>query len=414
MNQKEADVRNFLARKGVIAKEKVDEERDKLAANCPEAIKNEKGLSNPWELAYETMQIMEHAGEAAQPIAPTATGGALKAETQPETVSTASLNQIQKQIIAQEDMRIQASNSCSVEKLVKDRPDPDAYIPEGTKGVINTKSWANIMKKIESGEYTVLADDPADQKDAIPSTTNFNLLKDAAANNTQLDVYIGKGSSRPIGYQMKIQNDTGAGMVDKMMTREQALNYVALNTYGYILAQKGKPGLKLRVTSPKNNAAIPGQRILSTPVLVDCNKKDAIQSGAEVVSREVDTAAGTVDTSCKSALCFRVQTNQRKNNGDGFKVRTIRASLTAPLPVLKRKNDFVPVFGTGIRESNADLLEAPSADQLTKICDAQAMAIANIQKKANEAGTMRTYAQYKEQLAAFEVQPAQPPLAGVI
>lgn len=403
---KENEVRSFIMAEGTLVPEEVDKRIAQLSSQCPDARAAELGITSDVDRAYETIQIMRGVQTDVTKVTETTVPAA--GATQPETVSSNELNAIQRSLLDQAEALNDNSATTTIEAFIFDRPEPAEYIQAGTKGEIQEKGWKNILAKIESGEYKVLPDDPAGTQDAVASTSNFNALKAAAESGTPVDVYIGKASTRPIGYDAVIQNAVGSDMVRQPVTREKMLNYVALYTAGYIMAQPGKPGLRLRVTSSKNNQQIPGQKILATPVLVDCNKASAMESGAYQVSREVSNDPAK-PTACKSALCFRVQTNQKKSNGDGYKVRMIRASLKADLPVLVRKPAYIDTFGTGEKESNQDMLKPPTEKQINTFTEAQSMAIAMIQRKANDASTMRAYREYNDRLSSFAPQQAQAP-----
>lgn len=234
MEQKKKELAQYLlTAKGILNPADQEAEMAKMAAACPAATAADKGLTTDIDKAYETM-LIEKGAQAPTEIAP-------KSGSQPAPVaSSAELAQIQKTLVAQSAQRASASQNTSIESYVLDRPAPADVIPAGTKGLIVQKSWDSIMAKIESGEYVVCDDDgeSVDADKRIASKTNFEALKAAVAGNTPVAVYIGKMSYSPLGYIVNVANANGSGTTARQMTREDLLNYIVLETAGYILSSE--------------------------------------------------------------------------------------------------------------------------------------------------------------------------------
>lgn len=412
MDKKKELMSYLLKAKGILSPADQEAEIAKMAAACPAATAADKGLTTDIDKAYETMMI-EQGTQAPTQVAP-------KVGSQPVAVaSSEELAHIQKTLVDQSSQRAAASQGSSIEQLVLDRPAPADIIPAGTKGAIVQKSWDGIMAKIETGEYVVCEDDgeEVDADKRIASKTNFEALKAAVAAGTPVNVYIGKQSFSELGYIANLANANGAGSTLKQMTREDMLNYVVLETAGYILSSDKKPGVKLRYTQGTTNANDPGARKPGKTVLATANKKAAIEAGSYVVSRTVNSEAE--ETNLKSDLCFRVAVNTEGGKpvmlADGVtqKKRTIRVPVKASVPGTTRDPKFVDVFGTGIRESNANLTDVPTGDQIKKITEAQRNAIASLRAKANAVDTMSEMAQFKDKLSAFDAPAAQAPVAAI-
>lgn len=404
MNKK-AELAAYLVKsKGLLNPADQEAEIAKMAGLCPEATAREKGLADDVDKAYEVMLIQTN-----QQVAPTATVAPVA--TQPgAAISAQEELQISKTLLAQKDDRAAVSMHSSIDSLVLDRPDPKDIIPTGTKGMINKKSWETFIDKIEKGTYTVCPDDGegVDPEKRIASTTNFNTLKAAFEAGTPVDVYIGKLATRPIGYIANLGNKVGKGAELKQMTREMMEQFLVMNTAGYILASDTKPGARLKYIQGHASNTNPGEQVQGKVILADANKKAAIESGSYEVSREA--TAEKTSQGCKSALQIRVTVKDKfMKDGTTPLTRTVRISLTAELPTVVRKPKFVDVFGTGERESNADLTSIPTGDQAKKISEAQRNAIAMLRKKAKDPMQLADVAEIADQLAAFDAPASQTP-----
>lgn len=393
--QKKAALAQSFIPKGIVDPTELENEIAKMAAACPEATAAEKGLTTDIDKAYEVLMI--NSGTAAPAVSPTSTVAVATAPT--EQISAAEKMAINKTLVAQRNDRLAVSNTSSVEQLVLDRPDPKDWIPAGTKGVIDPKTWENIEKKYAN----VVVDDDEE----IASRSNYEKLKAAAAAQTPVDVYIGKLNTKAIGYVMNLGTAVGQGTTQKQMTREEAANFLILEAAGYILSSGTKPGLKLRYIKMKNDPKKPGHVIEAKTVLADANKKAALEAGSYVISREV--TAETKEVGCKSALAFRVDTGKKKQNGGGAILRTVRVTVKANIPVLARKVEFVDVFGTGEKVSNANLEFAPEGKAAKNISDAQQHAIANLRAKLAQPESFAEVSMYADKLKAFEPQAAAGP-----
>lgn len=405
-NNKRAELAEWLVKnKGYINPEKQEEELQKMAAQCPEATAQEKGLVDYVDKAYEVMLIMT------QQTAPTVRQAAVPT-TPVSGVTAAEELAIANTLMQQQATRNAVSANSSIESLVFDRPDPSTYIAAGTTGLIVEKSWKNFMDKITNGTYTVMPDDGEDVEASkrILSTTNFEKLKAAQAAGQPVQIHIGGLTTRPIGYISNVGSNTGAANTPRQMTRAMMEQFVVMDTAGYILASDTKPGVKLRFVSGKADPSQPGKRSPGKTILADTNKKAAVEAGSYVISKEPTAEKQT--TTCKAVDCIRVKVAGKfMKDGITPQVRTIRMSVKADLPVLVRKPEFIDVFGTGERNSNADLTEIPTGDQAKKISEAQRNAIAMLRQKAQDPAAVVELADISDKLAAFDVKPAQSPAA---
>lgn len=408
MEQKKAELAEHLLKtKGIMNPADVDAEITKMAAQCPVATANEKGLSTDVDKAYEVMLIMKGQQTSPTEVAPVVGGTAPTT-----TISSAEQLNVSKRLLAQKQERAAVSANSSIENLVLDRPAPADYMGTGLKGVIVENGWKNLMEKIEKGTYIVCPDDGdnVEVEKRIASTTNFNILKAAAEAKTPVDVYVGKMSTKAIGYVVNKGTAVGSTNAPVQMTREGMLQFLVMDTAGYILAGPTKPGAKLRYIKGQADPTNPGKSKPAKTLIADANKKAAIESGSYVVSREATKEA--VEQTCKSALQIRVQVaGEVLKDGVTPKTRTIRVSLKAAYPELKRKPEFVDVFGTGERESNADLQEVPTGEMAQKINEAQINAIAELRAKTKDPMSLGEVADIADKLAAFDDTTAQAPNA---
>lgn len=406
-NKKRAELANYLVRsKGLVNPVEQDEEIKRMAAQCPEATASEKGLTTDIAKAFEVMNITTGAN-----VAPTATQAPVAAVQPINAVTAAEELSITKALASQREQRAAVSGNSAIDMLLLDRPAPEDIIPAGTKGTIVKTSWENLMKKIDSGEYTVRPDDGEDveAEKRVASTTNFNQLKAAFESNSEVEVYIGKLSTRPIGYIVRKGSVTGTADKTEQMTRDNLEKFLIVDTAGYILASESKPGVKLKYIKAKADTKNIGKVKPGRTILADANKKRAIEAGSYDITRQKTT--DTIATSCKSKLNFKV-TVKDKFMKDGVTplVRTVRVTLTAVLPVLERKEKYLDVFGTGERESNDDLTQVPTGDMAAKINNAQMKAIAILRQKQNDPASISELADIADKLKAFDTvgTPAAP------
>lgn len=390
--QKKAALSQMMVSKGILTPADVDAEIAKMAQQLAPATAAEKGLTTDVDKAYEVMMIAQ--GTSA-PIATQTT----QVATQPtSSISAQEQLAINKTLIAQQQERAAVSANTNIEALVFDRPSPAEHIPAGTKGTISPEAWKKIEENYGS---KVLPDD-----DDVKSTTNFNILKEAAANGTPVDVYIGKASTKAIGYIVNKGTAVGSSSAPVQMTREQMEMFLVLDTAGYVLASDTKPGVKLRHIKGRPDPSKPGHTIPARTVLADANKKAAVEAGSFEVSREVSTEVK--ETGCKSALCFKIDTGKAKANGQGNIIRTIRVTVKADIPTLVRKAQFIDTFGTGEKVSNANLENIPEGKAAENISKAQQFAIANLRAKTTDPAEFASVAQFADKLKAFDVPTGAP------
>lgn len=403
--KKRSELANYLVKnKGKINPVDQDEEIKKMAAQCPEATAAEKGLTTDIAKAYEVMLITTGANNTPAVTQTAAVTSPMSAVSAQEELA------ISKTLMAQRGDRAAISANSAIDSLLLDRPAPADVIPAGTKGTIVKTSWENLQKKIKTGEYTVRPDDgeDVDADKRVASMTNYNTLKAAFEGNTPVDVYVGKLSTRPIGYKARLGSLTGQADASKQMTRAQMEKFLVMDSAGYILSSENKPGVKLKYIKAKTDSKNIGKTKPGRTILADANKKKAIEAGSYEITRQV--TANTQQTSCKSALNFKV-TVKDKFMKDGVTplVRTIRVSLQAVLPTLERKEEYLDVFGTGERESNDDLSQIPTGEMAAKINNAQLKAIALLRQKQNDPTSIGEIADIADKLKAFDsVGGAQP------
>lgn len=400
--------RHIATKDGVFDKAKIPEYITKYANMCPVATADENGF-NELQKAYFVISKETAGGAPSAPVNPTVTN---PVATQPtSTISAAQQANISRQLMAEKAIHDAVSANTGIDNYVLDKPAPKDIIPNGTKAVINQKSWENFMKKVNDGTYTVCADDGEDiaADKRIASTSNFNTLKAAAEAKTPVDVYIGNLVTKPIGYLVRKGTQNGTEATPVQMTREMLKDFVTLKGAGFVLASPGKPGVYLRYIKPQQDPDNPGKQKVGHTVLADKNKKDAMESGAYVISQEVtkETQTATV----KAALPIRV-TKKGKFRKDGVTplTQTIRISCSAELPVLKRKAEFLEVFKDPAA-TNAELMEVPTGEQANKIFLAQREQISALMAKAANPDTMYQVAEIADDLKKFTAPAESAPAA---
>lgn len=408
MDKKQELVR-YLAGKGIIGAD-AEAEIALMAQRISDADVATFGLSTDLDKAYRVMQV--ETGASVVP-APTATSSELTVK--PVDEMTAAQKAHIADVIAKQTVREQVSGNTTIEALVLDRPAPSAIITAGQKGVINEASFQKIKDKIDKGVYVVLPDDGTEVEDPakrVASTTNFNKILEALNGDKQLEIHIGPMSTKPLGYVVTKGSATGAGTQSEQMTREKFLNFLVLDASGYIQSVEGKPGASIKYVEPKEVQTAKGPKtVAGHTIVVDLNKKEAIESSAYVISRTVTDEI--TEQACKSELAFRVKVWKEDNNGnpitsdpEDFTKRLIRVSLKAQLPTTVRAAEYVEEFGTGNKESNSDLKNPPTQAQLKKISEAHIKAINCLQRQA--AADVVLKKQIGEKLAAFESQASAP------
>lgn len=388
---KRAAIAQALISEGIVDVAEVDARIAQMAATCPEATAAEKGLTTDLDKAYEVF-LIKNGGAGSASISPTATTAVATAPT--ESISTAEKQAINKTLYAQHADRVAVSSNSSIEQLVLDRPDPKDWIPAGTTGVIDPKVWENIEKK--------WADKVVPDDEQMPSKTNYEKLKAAAASGSPVEVYIGNLNTKAIGYVARLGSVSGTDNQPKQIKKDDLCNFLVLDAAGYILASDTKPGVRVRYIKPRNDPRKPGHTIPAKTVLSDANKKAAIDAGSYIISREVTAESKAVGL--KSALAFKVDTGKVKQNGGGAILRTVRVTVKANIPVLARKAEFVDVFGTGEPIKNADLTMVPEGNVAKNISLAQQNAIASLRAKMAQPDSFGEVAPLAEKLSAFEVK----------
>lgn len=391
-DQKKAALASYLVTKGIIDPADVEKEISRMAGTLASSQAAEKGLTTDIDKAYEVMSIEQGAST------PTKSTGVAVQPT--EAVSAAEALQIRKTLLQEKDSRTAVSANSTIEQYIFDRPAPAEWIPANAKGVIPKESWDKIVAKYGN---RVLADDPEGTKDGIASTTNFNALKAAAESGSEVDVYIGGLNTKPVGYVLSVGSATGSGNTRKNFDREGMLNFLTLETAGYILASDTKPGIRLRCIAAKNDPRNPGKVTEPKTVLTDANKKKAVEAGAYVISKEASSE--TKEFNLKSALAFKVETDQKKANGEGNVVRTVRVPVKLTLPALVRKKEFADMFrAKDDTKSNSNLEFAPAvgSKMAKNITEAQSLAIAQLRAKLNDPESIEQVAGYADRLKAFD------------
>lgn len=394
--QKTAEVAKYLTTKGIIMPADVKEEISNMAKLLADAEAEAKGLVTEVDKAYAVMEY--ELGKNSQP--PTDNQPITPANPAP-TVSAAEMLGIQKALLKQKDNRKNVSANSSIEKYIFDRPAPSEIIPKNATGIIDEKTWAKIEEKYEG---KVLPDE-TDGDNPIKSTTNYNILKAAAANKTPVEVYIGELNTRAIGYIASLGTEVGNATKSAPVTRESMQDFLVMNTDGFILATETTPGVRLRYVQPKPDPKQIGKMKPGKSVLADANKKKAVESGNYVISKEIDQSVEMSDKLAKSALCFKVQTDKKKSNGQGYITKTVRVSVKTKLPTLSRKAEFAELFPDSAGNSN--LTQLPSAEMANNISLAQQHAIAELRAKLGDPNEYMKVQKFESQLKAFDAAPAE-------
>ena len=249
---------NHCINNGKMGKDEMDAEIARMAGMCPPATATEKGLTTDVDKAYEVLMIME--GNQAAPASPAQTQAA--GVSQPVAGATAAeMAAVHANVMTNFEEKLAIGSNSQIVKYLLSRPAPESYIPAGTTGVIDQTKWMeSIEKKISSGDYTVV-DDYQDPKtmEMVPSKTNYETLKNAAANGTPVNVYRGKLGTRPQGYVIRVGSATSTGAKEETFTREMAMQFLTWKCNGF-LGAPGQATIRLKSIQSKANKAIPGPR----------------------------------------------------------------------------------------------------------------------------------------------------------
>jgi len=378
--EKKAALSKFLYSKGIVLDADVNAEIAKMASQLPKATAAEKGLTTDIDKAHEVMLITQ--GQATAPTKTQKSGGAVLPAV---TMSAADTRAMNEQLKKESKDRRYNSKAASVEKLILDKPFAADYIPAGTTMIIDSDTAFNAVDAALKKPGYEFANDAAKQ--------TYDNLKAAAANKTPVPVNTEGKSYRAAGYTINVPTDKGTE--PRMMTRDQALQYITLNTDGYILSDGNKMGLKLRLTKPRRDAE--GQDIPPKTILAEANKDEAKKAPlfTRVATQEKHTAT------VKSAQYIEIKTDKMKRDNTGYIVRKYRISGKAEIPVLQRAAEFVDVFGSGESGSSKLLDRAPEGKQLENIHMAMRYSLADmiVQSASDLEGK---YADIEDRLAAFK------------
>lgn len=393
---------SYAFAQGFVAPDDVEKFIDKLAAACPQAIADEKGLTDRIAKAHEAMMIEQ--GNASIDVRQTAPATAM-----PTSAVTAEEAQAIKAHLSSEYSNlVAASQNTVIRNIVIDNVAPSEVIAAGSTGTINEKSWKAILEKW-SGK--VMDDDPDNAPNPVKSRTNFETLKAAAESGKAVEVHIGKPSNRVVAVNVQKPTTAGSGAAVQIMNMDDFETFVTLETAGYVMATETNPGAKLRYIKETTDRRDPGVVKPARSVLALTRKAQAIEAGNVDVSRTV-TAEMKENAACKSELCFRVDTGKPKAKGPGNITRLIRVTVNAPVKSTVRKPEYVSALGNvGSTKGAGDLLTLPSQKDMEKISKAQVTSIANLRQRIMSGDDIQAQAQYGEQLKAFGVQTA--PAAGV-
>lgn len=386
---------NHCINNGKMGKDEMDAEIARMAGMCPPATATEKGLTTDVDKAYEVLMIME--GNQAAPASPAQTQAA--GVSQPVAGATAAeMAAVHANVMTNFEEKLAIGSNSQIVKYLLSRPAPDSYIPEGTTGVIDQTKWMeSIEKKISSGDYTVV-DDYQDPKtmEMVPSKTNYETLKNAAANGTPVNVYRGKLGTRPQGYVIRVGSATSTGAKEETFTREMAMQFLTWKCNGF-LGAPGQATIRLKSIQSKANKAIPGQATQSKTVMTDYNKQALIGSGGFDTLRVAGTEAK--DMTLKSELFFKVIDNTKTTKKATHPQRIVRASVKASVPVLVLQQQYDELFGKSKADGSIPPTSPEEQAKMAKVLVNAKMQILNDPEKAN---VLMLTKEYKEDIAAVK------------
>lgn len=383
---------------GYVAPEDTEKYIDSLAAACPEAIAQEKGIADDRiAKAYEAMQI--ESGKATIDVRSAAPAAAMPASS----VTAEEAQSIRNHLANEYTNLVNVSQGTVIKNIVIDNVAPSEVIAAGTKGTISEKSWKSIMEKYAN---SVMDNDPDDAPNAVKSRDNFNALKAAFEAGQQVEVHVGKPSNRVVAVNVQKPAMAGQGASTQIMNMQEFENFVTLETAGYVMATESTPGAKLRYIKETADKRDPGTIKPARSVLALTRKAQAIEAGNVDVSRTVTTEIKE-NAACKSELCFRIDTGKAKAKGPGNVTRLIRVTVNAPVKGTTRKPEYMDALGSvGASKGASDLLSIPSKKDMEKINKAQVTNIANLRQRIMTGDDLAAQAKYGDTLKAFGVQQA--------
>lgn len=395
VEEKRKALENHCINNGKMTKELIDEEIKNMANMCPTATATEKGLVDEVDKAYEVLMIME--GNQGAPASPTITQSA--GVSQPVSGATAAeMAAVHANVMTNFEEKLAIGSNSAIVKYLLSRPAPDAYIPNGTTGVIDQGKWQeSIEKKIASGDYTVM-DDYQDPKtgEMVLSKTNYETLKNAAANGTPVNVYRGKLGTRPQGYIIRVGSANSAGAKEDTFTREMAMQFLTWKCNGF-LGGAGQATIRLKSIQSKADKAIPGQATQAKTVMTDYNKQVLLTAGGydtlRIASSEVK------DMTLKSELFFKVIDNTKTTKKATHPSRIVRASVKASVPVLVLQAQYEELFGKSKADGSIPPTSPEEQAKMAKVLVNAKMQILNDPEKAN---VLLLTKDYKDDIAAVK------------
>lgn len=395
--EKKKALAQYAFANGYVAPEDTEKYIDSLSAACPQAVADEKGLTDRIDKAFEAMMIEQ--GKATIDVRETAAPTAM-----PTSAVTAEESQAIKAHLATEYQNLVAvSQNTLIKQIVIDNVAPSEVIAAGATGMISEKSWKSIMEKYASA---VMDNDPDDAPNPVKSRDNFEALKQAFENGKPVEVHIGNPSNRVVAVNVQKPATAGSGVATSIMNMQEFEAFVTLETAGYVMATESTPGAKLRYVKETTDRRDPGVVKPARSVLALTRKAQTIEAGNVDVSRTV-TSEVKENAACKSELCFRVDTGKPKAKGPGNITRLIRVTVNAPVKGTVRKPEYVPALGNvGAAKGAGDLLIMPSQADMAKINKAQVTSIANLRQRIMSGDDIQAQAKYGDALKAFGVQSA--------
>lgn len=261
-------------------------------------------------------------------------------------------------------------HATTVHQLCIDRPSPSEYIPADT--TIIPKCTPEKLQEYEANLV------PGEE-----NRKNFDTLKAAVQNGTQVKARIGTNAYKVIGVQIEHPSEeANQQRITEYMSMDKLMGYMITKVPGFIESRK-RSGIAVRIRWNQSNAKNSSNEYAEgSPSVMFVGKKDIIASNQYVCTSKVKTSQQEpdgvkIEQNLRTELSFKVYTKPDSQGTRGQ--RTVRLTGRAMIFDLERASDeFQNIFGNIGSSAQQEL---PTGADLEKLTSSVANTIAWMAQK---------------------------------
>lgn len=330
---------------------------DTFFANHPELDKKNGAAA----AGLDGLSVKPSVKEGTGTTSPTQTQQTSSVDSQPVAMDAEAVKTWKAELAARADVQRQNSVTSSINRLCLDKPAANTYL-QADWTIIPTpkKSMDEYRAKLVQTEENLKA---------------FEELAKAVADKTPVPINIPKTPPKVIGVEMNRAD--GEGTKQETFTNQRLQMYLATETVGVLPnSTPDSIGCRLSWVQPRRGSTSQKNRS-GSPRVVLSNKKTALDNAAlHVVTSEIEMVGGKqkeVEGLLRTAASFKIISDKTDKDNKPL-IRTVRLSGTHAVPVFKRKDDYLPIFGTCSKNKN--IQEMPQSEkEINDFRSAQAMTL---------------------------------------